>query len=195
MRRDMEITRETQVDIELEDKFWLLYNTAIADLKAASPCRQYMHESSFRKEMSDERILKFVLWEDDIAVAMALVAVDLTAIDWISPEFFKKKYPDHYEQYTIFYFGALIVDPARQGLHYSEILLAELINFVVRNNGVAAFDCYSKNSDWLPSHIEQMGDKVAAVELSELDYQAYYAIESKGFKNQKEPSAFVWLEK
>ena len=145
----MEITRETQVDIELEDKFWLLYNTAIADLKAASPCRQYMHESSFRKEMSDERILKFVLWEDDIAVAMALVAVDLRAIDWISPEFFEIKYPAHFKQGTIFYFGALIVDPARQGLHYSEILLAELINFVVRNNGVAAFDCYSKNSDWL----------------------------------------------
>ena len=191
----MKITRETQVDIELEDKFWLMYNTAFADLRTASPCRQYMHESEFREEMSDERMLKFVLWEDDIAVAMALVAVDLTAIDWISPEFFEKKYPDQYKQGTIFYFGALLVVPGLQGLHYSELLLAELINFVVRNNGIAAFDCYSKNSDWLPNHIEQMGDKVAVVELSELDYQAYYAIESKGFKNQKEPSAFVWLEK
>ncbi|MEI6170081.1 MAG: hypothetical protein WCP56_03765 [Candidatus Saccharibacteria bacterium] len=191
----MKITRETQVDIELEDKFWKLYNTAFADLRTASPCRQYMHESEFRDEMSDARMLKFVLWEDDMALAMALVAVDLRAIDWISPEFFEMKYPDHYKQGTIYYFGALLVDPGLQGLHYSELLLAELINFVVSNNGIAAFDCYSKNSKWLPELIEQMGDRVAVVEMTELGYQAYYAIESKGFKNQKEPSAYVWLEK
>lgn len=191
----MKITRETQVDIELEDKFWLLYNTAFADLRTASPCRQYMHESEFREEMSDERMLKFVLWEDDMAVAMALVAVDLRAIDWISPEFFEMKYPAHYKQGTIFYFGALLVDPGLQGLHYSELLLTELINFVARNNGIAAFDCYSRNSEWLPGLIKQMSDKVAFIEFTELGYQAYYAIESKGFKNQKEPSAYVWLEK
>jgi GNAT superfamily N-acetyltransferase len=191
----MKITRETQVDFELEDKFWLMYNTAFADLRTASPCRQYMHESEFREEMSDERMLKFVLWEDDIAVAMALVAVDLRAIDWISPEFFEMKYPAHFKEGTIYYFGALLVDPGLQGLHYSELLLAELISFVVRNNGIAAFDCYSRNSEWLPGLIEQMGDKVAVVELSELGYQAYYAIESKGFKNQQEPSTYVWLEK
>lgn len=191
----MKITRETQVDIELEDKFWLLYNTAFADLRTASPCRQYMHESEFREEMSDERMLKFVLWEDDMAVAMALVAVDLRAIDWISPEFFEIKYPAHFKEGTIYYFGALLVDPGLQGLHYSELLLTELISFVVRNNGIAAFDCYSRNSEWLPGLIEQMGDKVAVVELNELGYQAYYAIESKGFKNQKEPSTYVWLEK
>ncbi|MEI6716750.1 MAG: hypothetical protein WCK87_03440 [Candidatus Saccharibacteria bacterium] len=191
----MKITRETQVDIELEDKFWLMYNTAFADLKTASPCRQYMYESEFREEMSDERMLKFVLWEDDIAVAMALVAVDLRAIDWISPEFFEMKYPAHYKQGTIYYFGALLVDPGLQGLHYSELLLAELISFVVKNNGIAAFDCYSRNSEWLPVLIEQMGDKVAVVEMNKLGYQAYFAIESKGFKNQKEPSTYVWLEK
>jgi len=191
----MKITRETQVDIELEDKFWLMYNTAFADLRTASPCRQYMHESEFREEMSDERMLKFVLWEDDMAVAMALVAVDLRAIDWISPEFFEMKYPAHYKQGTIYYFGALLVDPGLQGLHYSELLLAELISFVVKNNGIAAFDCYSRNSEWLPVLIEQMGDKVAVVEMNKLGYQAYFAIESKGFKSQKEPSTYVWLEK
>ena len=73
----MKITRETQVDIELEDKFWLLYKTAFAELRTASPCRQYMYESEFREEMSDERMLKFVLWKKDVAVAMALVAVDM----------------------------------------------------------------------------------------------------------------------
>ena len=191
----MKITRETQVDIELEDKFWLLYKTAFAELRTASPCRQYMYESEFREEMSDERMLKFVLWKKDVAVAMALVAVDLRAIDWISPDFFEMKYPAHYKQGTIYYFGALLVDPDFQGLDYSELLLAELINFVVSNKGIAAFDCYSKNSDWLPKLIEQMGDRVAVVEMTELGYQAYYAIESKGFKNQKEPSAYVWLEK
>ncbi len=184
----MKITRETQVDKKLEDKFWLMYNTAFEDLETASPCRQYLHESELREEMSDERILKFVLWKDDMAVAMALVAVDLNAIDWISPKFYKMKYPDHYKNGTIFYFGALLVDPGLQGLHYSEILLAELINFVVSNDGVAAFDCYSLNSKWLPAQIKQQGDKVAVVEMIELDYQAYYAIESKGFKNQKESS-------
>jgi hypothetical protein len=40
-----------------------------------------------------------------------------------------------------------------------------------------------------------MSDKVAFIEFTELGHQAYYAIESKGFKNQKEPSTYVWLEK
>jgi len=179
----MKLTQEIAVDSTLTEKFWRLYNTAFMPLRAASPCRQYMREAEFKKEMTDERMLKFILWEDDVAVAMALVAVDLSAIDWISPEYFASRYPRQYEDSTIFYFGAILVDAGLQGLHYSDILLTELIRFVVANQGVAAFDCYSKNSEWLPSLIEKMGQEVAVVELSELGQQNYYAIESKGFRS------------
>ncbi|MEI6581722.1 MAG: hypothetical protein WCN86_02515 [bacterium] len=185
----MRITRETKIGPELTKRFWDLYDVAFEPLRTASPCRQFMRKHEFVAEMSDELMLKFVLWDDDdSAVAMALVATDLNIVDWISPDYFRVKFPEHYEGGRIYYFGALLVNPGSQGLHFSSLLLEELGNFVARNNGIAAYDCCSFNNEWMPAMIAKSGRMQMVLDVTELDRQFYYSFETKGFLPGHGPS-------
>jgi len=188
----MRITRETKISSELTQQFWELYDLAFEPLRTASPCRQYMRKHEFVAEMTDERMLKFLLWDDDgLAVAMVLVATDLSVIDWISPDYFQAKFPEHYAKGTIYYFGALLVKPDSQGQHYSSFLLDELDNFVIRNNGIAAFDCCSLNNEWMPDMIHKITLKQTPGDLVELDQQFYYTVVTNGFLPGHGPSEYA----
>lgn len=188
----MKITRESTVNSELTEKFWGLYEGAFAPLRESSPCRQFFRYEEFVGEMADERVLKFVLWDDDgSALAMSLVAVDLEAVPWISPEYFAARFPEQFAAGTIYYFGAILVEPNSQGMKYSEILLEELENFVVRNKGIAAFDCYSENNKWLPRIIRETTERQANLDCIELDSQHYWAYPARGFKQGHGPSKYA----
>lgn len=179
----MRITRETKVGDELARKFWEIYEVAFAPLHTASPCRQFLLRDEFIAEMSDERVLKFVLWDNDgNAVAMALVATYLEAVPWISPEYYAARFPREFADRRIYYFGALLVEPGSRGLKYSEILLAELENFVFTTRGIACFDCMDSNDTFLPALIRDTGEKQGAFEVQKLDRQHYYAYLAEGFK-------------
>lgn len=189
----MKVTIDTVVSAEIAERFWSLYDQAFEPLRTASPCRQYMREHEFKEEMNDERMLKFVLWDElDNALGMALVATDLHAVDWISPDYFKRRFPEHFERGLVYYFGALLVEPSSQGMKYSKMLLQELVNFVIRNNGIAAYDCYSGNNQWMPDLIARMTEEQGFLKTHELEPQYYYAFESKGFKPGHGPSSFTW---
>lgn len=189
----MKVTIDTVVSTEIAERFWSLYDQAFEPLRTASPCRQYMREHEFKEEMNDERMLKFVLWdESDNALGMALVATDLYAVDWISPDYFKRRFPEHFKRGLVYYFGALLVEPSSQGMKYSKMLLQELVNFVIRNNGIAAYDCYSGNNQWMPDLIARMTEEQGFLKTHELEPQYYYAFESKGFKPGHGPSSFTW---
>lgn len=189
----LKVTIDVQVSDEVAEKFWCLYDQAFEPLRTASPCRQFMREHEFKEEMKDERMLKFVLWDElDEALGMALVAIDLEAVDWISPDYFKNRFPDHFERAAIYYFGALLVEPTSQGMSYSKLLLEELVNFVIRNNGIAAYDCYAGNNQWMPDLIVRMTEAQGFLKTHELESQYYYAFESRGFKPGHGPSRFTW---
>lgn len=178
----MKVTLERQLPEELVVKFWALYDMAFAPLKAASPCRQYLLEDEFREEMADERILKFILRDGDDPVSLALVATDLEAVPWISPPYFQAQYPEEFSAGRVYYFGALLTVPDRRRAGYVDFLLAWLINFVVANDGVAAFDCCQINDQFLPALIRKASDEQARFEVAQLDAQTYYGYKAVGFK-------------
>jgi len=178
----MNVTLERQLDEALVAKFWALYDMAFEAMKAASPCRQYLLEDEFREEMADDRILKFVLRDGGDPVSLAFVATDLTAVPWISPPYFQAQYPAEFAAGKVYYFGALLTVPDRRRAGYVDFLLAWLINFVVSNDGVAAFDCCQINDQFLPALIRKAGEEQARVEVSQLDAQTYYGYRALGFK-------------
>ncbi len=194
----MRITRETTVGEELAKKYWLIYKAAFEPLKVLSPCRQSFNEEEFMEEMTDERVLKFVLWDDEgDAVAMSMVAVDLSALPWISPEYFAARFPEQFAAGTIYYFGTILVPPEHQNRGYMEMLLEELENFVVRNDGIAAFDCYGGvngsvgNNEWLPEAIRETTARQADLDCIELEPQHYWAYPARGFKPGFGPSQYA----
>lgn len=179
----MRVTQLLEVPSDIVEQYWELYDQAFEEMKTASPCRQYLRREEFYEEMCDHRIIKFILWDDDSEpVAMSLVATDLEAVPWISPPYFEKKFSEHYRKGIIYYFGALLTTHHDRQDGHAEYLLAELVNFVVGNDGIACFDCGGFNNVFLPTVIREATEKQANVLCEQLDTQTYYAYTSGGFK-------------
>jgi hypothetical protein len=171
-------TQLLTIDGEVAERYWKAYDDAFECLRAVSPCRQYLAEAEFHDEMKDERIIKFVLWDGDDPVAMMLVASDLRAIPWISPEYFAERYPEHYAEGRIYYAGALLTVPHERRMGNANRLLVEVASFIAERQAVMAFDCAGVNDEFLPALIRRVADEVGEYREDKLDAQHYYAIEA-----------------
>jgi GNAT superfamily N-acetyltransferase len=177
------VTQEVAIGPDVAARYWRLYDEAFAPLRLVSPHRQNLFEDEFHEEMNDERIIKFVLWDGDEAVGMALVATDVSAVPWVSAEYFAHRYPAHFADGRIYYFGALLMAPEHQRDGSLQRLTAELVNFVLSNDGMVAFDCAGMNQRVVPRFTRAALEQQAAkLEGEELDAQHYHAFMPSGFR-------------
>jgi len=178
----MQVTLLRDVGDALACRYWPLYDEAFAALRTASPCRQFLTEDEFMEEMADPRILKFVLWDDGEAVGMALVAEDLSAVPWISADYFAARFPLEYAEGRLFYFGALLTAPHARRNGNAKRLLAALSEHVATVDGIAAFDCAGVNVPYVPDLVAAIADEVTDLETERIDAQHYYAYRTSGLK-------------
>jgi hypothetical protein len=173
------------VPTEVGRDFLAIYRDAFEPLVTRSPARQSLTDDEFMHDMSDPSVLKFVGRSNtDEIVALASMSTDLGTVPWISEPFFAKKYPEHYARGAIFYFGAMLVRPDRQGGPWAKYLLDHLYHYVAERQGIGCFDCCSFNVDRvaLPDLIARAGQRIARFDMELLDRQAYYATVVEGFK-------------
>ena len=178
----MQVTLLRNVDDVLARRYWPLYDEAFAALRTASPCRQFLTEDEFMEEMADPRILKFVLWDDGEAVGMALVAEELSAVPWVSPDYFAVRFPLEYAEGRLFYFGALLTAPHARRNGNAKRLLAALSEHVANVDGIAAFDCAAVNVPYVPDLVAAIADEVTDLAPQQIDSQHYYAYKTSGLK-------------
>jgi GNAT superfamily N-acetyltransferase len=173
------------VPIDVAEDFLELYRAAFEPLVTRSPARQWLTDEEFRHDMSDPSVLKFVgrSIQDEI-VALAFMSTDLSTVPWISEPYFAHRYPEHYARGHVFYFGAMLVRPDRQGGPWAKYLLDHLFHYVAERRGIGCFDCCSFNVDTvaLPELISRAGMRIARFDMELLDQQAYYATIVDGFK-------------
>jgi hypothetical protein len=178
-------TQLLTVNGDVARRYWALYEEAFAGLRTMSPCRQYLTEAEFLEEMGDERIIKFVLWDADDPVAILLVARDLSAVPWISPDYFAARYPEHYASGRIYYVGALVTAPHERRAGNASELMLEFGRFIGERKAVLAYDCGGVNAEFLPAVIRQLGDTLGVYREDKLDAQHYYAIEGIAFHSRR----------
>jgi hypothetical protein len=172
----MRTTELLTVDRDLAARFWSLYDVAFGALRTASPCRQALTEAEFHEEMVDERIVKLTVWDGEEAVAMALLATDLSAIPWISPDYFETRFPEQYARGAIYYLGAILTAPHRREAGNAQILGDEMVRYVAERDGVFAFDCASLNHPYMYQFGQHSCEGVIEYKPEELDTQHYYSI-------------------
>lgn len=179
----MRVTTETVIDASTTERFLELYRAAFDPLVPLAAARQSLTDDEFREEMVDPSVLKYVGWDDSGApVALVMIATDLTRVPWISPEFWERRYPDHYRRGAIHYYGALLVSPQVRGGPWAVRMLTEATRFTAGLPGIAAFDCCRYNVDevHLPELIASIGKRICRFETVEVDVQRYYAYVSHG---------------
>jgi len=176
----------TDVPADVAEEFRVIYRSAFDPLMTKAPARQWLTDDELMHEMSDPAVLKFVAraGEDDEIVALAFMSTDLSTVPWISEPYFAHRYPDHYARNAIFYFGALLVRPERQGGPWAKYLLDHIFYYVAERRGIGAFDCCGFNVDTvaLPELIVRASHRLIHLDLQLLDQQTYYAGVVDGFK-------------
>lgn len=182
----MRVTIETVIDETTTEQFLELYRAAFDPLETLAAGRQALTDDEFRHEMCDETVLKFVGWDRrERPVAMAVISTDLDSVPWISPAFWRERYPEHAARGAIFYFGALLVSPTVRGGPWAHRMLTETVKFTGRNRAVAAFDCCQHNveSVELPRLIAEVSHRLAITETQQVDAQVYFAYVLHGLKD------------
>jgi hypothetical protein len=168
----------TAVPEELAHEFLGIYRSAVLPLDRLTPARQSLTDDEFMHEMREERVLKFVCRDaSDMTVALGFMATDLSAVPWINSAYYEARFPDHYQRGAIYYFGALLVRPGRQGGPWATVILSEMSKRVMDDRAIVAFDCcaYNVRVLRLPELIATVGQRLGRVETLELEPQRHFA--------------------
>lgn len=173
------------VSSETTEEFLTIYKAAFEPLITRSPARQWLTDEEFRHDMADESVKKFVARSGEGEImALAFMSTDLSTVPWISEPFFAHRFPDHYARGAIYYFGAMLVRPERQGGPWAKYLLDHIFHFIGERRGIAAFDCCGFNVDTvaLPDLVERSVRHLVKMDMELLDRQEYFAAVVEGFK-------------
>ncbi len=181
----MRVTIETVIDESTTEQFLELYRAAFDPLEGLAAGRQALTDDEFREEMRLETVLKFIGWDRrGRPVAMVVIATDLDVVPWVSPRFWRERYPEQAARNAIYYFGALLVSPTVRGGPWAHRMLSETVKFTARNHAVAAFDCCAFNVDTvqLPKMIAAVAESLSFVDTEKVDEQVYYAYVTHGLR-------------
>jgi hypothetical protein len=174
---DVEITKV--VAAERLEEAWALYADAFEELRAVAVQRHLMRRAEFDDVMADDRVSKYLAYDDDLLVGLATVTNDLDAMPLISPDYFARRWPDHYAQRRIWYLGFIAIRPDQRGGAVRALLVDRLWQPVRANSGVAALDICARNGALgLPSAIKRSLELLSPdVVTTRLDEQVYWAWE------------------
>jgi hypothetical protein len=178
---DRMITAGTTVDPDTAEALWDLYRIAFAGLRSRAAGRQLLSRPEFILEILDPRVVKYVARSaDGRVVGLCTLSNDLATMPWISPEFYRNRYPAHFARRAVFYFGLAVVQAdARSSRAFSE-MVATLARDVAAANGVLVGDMCRFNADemYLARTVTSMLERAwGSVRAVELDRQLYLAWE------------------
>ncbi len=91
---ELAIRSYLEVDDELAHVLWGIFLPAMQRIEKNSPYKQGLREDEFFPMMSDTSFRKYVLYEHDSVVGVAVIATDITKVEWLSVDYFRNVYGD-----------------------------------------------------------------------------------------------------
>lgn len=157
-----------------------VYVHAFDPLRTRAAARHMLTAEEFAAEMKDPRIDKYVVWNsDDVPVGLTTLTRDLSAVPWISREYYTSRYPDAATAGLLFYLGYILVD---QGCRRSSamIMMTSAVNRRLSHaHGVLGFDmCGYNDATGIGRHAKKL--LAASHQIERLDAQSYYGADFRG---------------
>jgi hypothetical protein len=170
----LKLAVQTVLPAEFVDAMYDTYAAAFAPLQTRAAARHMLTVNEFSEEMADERIEKYVVSGDDaVPVGLGTVATDLSAVPWISRDFFAHRYPDRAARGALFYLGYTLVDPAheRRGIH--AIIMDAIYRRITDARGVCGVDLSSYSRQARIGRVLTALGQAPGVAVEEVDTQTY----------------------
>ena len=173
-------SREACVTGSAVDSLYELYKRAFDPLRPRAAARQVLSEPEFKDQMADERIDKYLAWENEAApVGVITLTRELAAIPWISPEYYAACYPDQWARNAVYYLGYILINPAVRRTGFLETVTRLLVEPMVAQRAVLVYDVCSYNDQVLGFYnlIAETFRRCSNSEPKELDAQVYYGVD------------------
>jgi hypothetical protein len=168
---------------DMIEAVWDLYYNAFKDLNALTVQRHLMYRSEFDEVMGDERVQKYLcVADDDSLCGLSTYTNDLDAMPLISPEYFQRRWPEHFAEKRIWYCGFVAVDrmnPARSASGFGELVEAMYLTAATQNGIIGLDFCrYNDIDHHMARVIELKLHRLSGKVISErMDEQAFYLYE------------------
>ncbi len=168
---------EKEVDYATAKRFYKLYVATFGALDTEAAGRQLLTQAEFLEEMLDPRVHKYVAWDqDDRAVGMSTLATDVATMPWVSPTYFAHRYPEQSARGAVFYLGFTLVRPEHRGLGVFQLMIENVIRYVIEQRGVVAWDtCQANDERGMNATAFRALEALGEVTTEVIDRQTYYA--------------------
>lgn len=164
---------------ELLAEAWRFYEDVFTELNALAANRHLMTFDEFEYVMADSRVQKWFAFSDDgRIIGMSTITNDLSAWPLVSPAFFAKRYPNHYERQAIWYIGFVGCNLEGTRAHAFYDLIARMQPQVEASDGIFVQDFCTHNVAVrrLPDATRAVLQRInSTVAFSRIDAQEFWA--------------------
>jgi hypothetical protein len=135
-------------DDETHKAAWELYEGAFGEMRSLAVQRHLMYQSEFDEVMRDERIDKYLCYDDDGSLCgLSTYTNNLYAMPLIAPEYFERRWPELYHQRKVWYCGFVAVPSAARSTRAFAELVEAMYLTAANQNGIIALDFCQFNDD------------------------------------------------
>jgi hypothetical protein len=178
------------VDARTADALWDLFTVCFGPLRRRAAARHLLSRDDFAVEVLDARVAKYLAWTaNGDVVGLATLSNDLETVPWISSDFYKSRYTEHFARRSLFYCGTAMVRPDARSAGALRQMVAAIGRDIAAVDGILSADMCRFNVDILQlaavatSTMQQQWGSVNQVEL---DRQVYMAWEPRDLVNAGE---------
>jgi hypothetical protein len=132
---------------DVREEAWRLYTEVFDELRYAAVKRHVMVRPEFDALIADQRVDKYVALADDGAMhGLSTYTNDLSAVPLISPEFFQRRWPEHFAQRRIWYCGFVAVRTGAPSAGVFAGLVEAMYRTAAAHGGIIGLD-FCRHSD------------------------------------------------
>jgi hypothetical protein len=178
----MFVTRHSPVtDAVLKDQLWTLYSRSYARTAEGAVTHEMLDRFEFNDQLSDATNRAWVVWEDNMPVAMTMISTDVRRTRWLSEHYFKKNYPQQFATNKVHYVVWAVVDPSYVTKGVSMFMARQAMAVEAREGSLLVFDMPESNQPnergGAAELMYRMARQVGGARLLPLTVQRYYALD------------------
>jgi len=169
-----------EVHGKLAEQAWTLYYDAFRELNGFAVQRHLMYRSEFDEVMRDPRVQKYMCLDaDDTLCGLSTYTNDLDAVPLISPQYFERRWPQHYAERRIWYCGFVAIHPNGRAKNAFGELVEAMYLVAATQNGIIALDMCRHNDEVrrlsrvIPLMLHRLSGDVRTERMDEQSYWLY----------------------
>lgn len=177
------VERRTVVPAEEAERLYPLYENTFGPLREAAAARHVLSLAEFVEEMADPRVDKWVALAeaDDSFLGMSILARDIEAVPWASPEYYAARYPEHAARGAVWYIGFTMTVPGVQHGGVFATMLTAMTQVAAAERAVVGWDmCAANVAAGFNEAVKAQLTGSAGAPTTQVDVQTYYAVDFSG---------------